>query len=104
MTGISNKREQAAAASFNWFKPYLYINPKTARRLGIENGRKVKVESTAGYAYAYAYYTEGLRGCCSGYIRMVGEYNINKTVPLSTLRIGMVCARGYLRVTLLKIW
>ncbi|NLX63872.1 MAG: molybdopterin-dependent oxidoreductase [Clostridiaceae bacterium] len=84
-------------------KPYLYINPKTARRLGIENGRKVKVESTAGYAYAYAYYTEGLREdvvqATSGWW---GEYNINKTVPWGKYAegIGTVCARGYLcRVT-----
>lgn len=87
-------------------KAYLHINPKTAQKLGIENGSKVKVESTAGYAYAYAAYTEGLReDIVQGISGWWGENNINKTVPWDNFAkdIGTVCARGYLcRVTPVK--
>lgn len=80
-------------------KAFLHINPITARKLGIENGSKVKIESTAGHAYAYAYYTEGLReDVVQGISGWWGEYNINKTVPWGEYAkdIGTVCARGYL--------
>ncbi|HBR03082.1 MAG TPA: hypothetical protein DD738_10755 [Ruminiclostridium sp.] len=80
-------------------KPYLYINPDTAGKLGIADGAKIKIESTAGQAYAFARYTEGLREeVVQGTIGWPGEYNVNKTVPWGQYAqgVGTVCCRGYL--------
>jgi anaerobic selenocysteine-containing dehydrogenase len=80
-------------------KPFLDINPDTAAELGIADGQKVLIESTAGKAYAYARYTLGLHpSVVQGISGWWGEYNINKTVPWGAYSegIGSVCARGYL--------
>ncbi len=80
-------------------KAYLYINPQTAKKLDIKDGARVKVESTAGWAYAFAVYTEGLReDVVQGTAGWPGDYNINKTVPWGKYAqgVGTVCARGYL--------
>jgi len=84
-------------------KATLDIHPETAKELGIKDGQKVLVESTAGKAYAYARFTLGLRrDVVQGISGWDGEYNINKTVPWGQYAagVGTVCARGYLcRVT-----
>lgn len=80
-------------------KATLDIHPDTARKLGIRDGQKVLVESTAGKAYAYARYTLGLRrDVVQGIAGWAGEYNINRTVPWGQFAagVGTVCARGYL--------
>lgn len=77
----------------------LDIHPDTAKALGIAEGRKVLVESTAGRAYAYARFTRGLRrDVVQGIAGWEGAYNINKTVPWGQYAegVGTVCARGYL--------
>ena len=83
--------------------PWLDIHPQTARKLGIADGQKVLVESTANEAYAYARYTLGLRpDVVQGIAGWQQEFNINRTVPWGQYAagIGTVCARGYLcRVT-----
>lgn len=87
-------------------KAYLDIHPRTAASLGIREGQKVRIESTAGTAYAYARFTLGLREdvvqSISGWW---GEFNINRTVPWGQYAsgVGTVCARGYLcKVTPVK--
>ena len=84
-------------------KATLDIHPETAQELGIKDGQKVLVESTAGKAHAYARFTLGLRrDVVQGIAGWGGEYNINKTVPWGQYAagVGTVCARGYLcRVT-----
>ncbi len=84
-------------------KAYLDIHPDTAGDLGIREGQKVLVESTAGKAYAYARFTLGLRrDVVQGISGWWDDYNINKTVPWGQYAqgVGTVCARGYLcRVT-----
>ena len=81
--------------------PYatLDINPHTAMSLGISDGQKVLIESTAGKAYARARYTVGLRrDVVQGIAGWAGDQNINRTVPWGKYAegVGTVCARGYL--------
>jgi len=84
-------------------KAWLEINRETAARLGIADGQKVLVESTAGKAFAYARCTLGIRpDVVMGISGWWGEQNINRTVPWGAYSegIGSVCARGFLcRVT-----
>jgi anaerobic selenocysteine-containing dehydrogenase len=80
-------------------KPYLYIHPKTAARYGIGDGEYVKVESTAGTAYAYAHFTLGIReDTVQGVPGWKGDENMNLLVPWGRYAqgIGTVCARGFL--------
>ncbi len=80
-------------------KPWIEIHPDTAKEYGIPEGGRVKIETKAGTAYAYARYTLGIEKdvvqTISGWW---GEYNINKTVPWGEYSqgVGSVCARGYL--------
>ena len=79
-------------------RAYLYINPATAEQLGISDGMRVRVQSSAGSAFAYARFTFGMaQGVVQGVSGWWGEYNINKTVPWDGFAQGMgtVCARGY---------
>ena len=67
--------------------------------LGISDGQKVLIESTAGKAYARARYTFGLRrDVVQGIAGWAGNQNINRTVPWGKYAegVGTVCARGYL--------
>ncbi len=84
-------------------RAFLDIHPDTAAGLGIREGQRVMVESTAGRAYAYARFTAGLRrDVVQGISGWWGQYNINRTVPWGRYArgVGTVCARGYLcRVT-----
>ena len=75
------------------------INPKTAEKLGIRDGQRVRIETEAGCAYAYARFTMGLReDVVQGISGWWGEYNINKTVGWGQYAagVGTVCDRGYL--------
>lgn len=80
-------------------KPYLEINEETAEKLGISDGQKVLVETTAGKAYAFARCTKGISPevvmSISGWWY---EFNINATVPWGQYSqgIGSVACRGYL--------
>lgn len=79
-------------------RAFLYINPATAEQLGISDGMRVRVQSSAGSAFAYARFTFGMaQGVVQGVSGWWGEYNINKTVPWDGFAQGMgtVCARGY---------
>ncbi|MBR4039494.1 MAG: molybdopterin-dependent oxidoreductase [Clostridia bacterium] len=115
LTMTTGRHENAFRISENRTNPYLLhlvpkawldIHPKTAEKLGIRDGQKVRIDSTAGTAYAYARYTLGLREdvvqSISGWW---GEFNVNRTVPWGQYAagVGTVCARGYLcRVTPVK--
>ena len=73
-------------------RAYLYINPATAEQLGISDGMRVRVQSSAGSAFAYARFTFGMaQGVVQGVSGWWGEYNINKTVPWDGFAQGMVC-------------
>ena len=75
-------------------------------KMEVQVGQKVRIESTAGTAYAYARFTLGLReDVVQGISGWWGEFNINRTVPWGQYAagIGTVCARGFLcRVTPVK--
>ena len=71
-------------------RAYLYINPATAEQLGISDGMRVRVQSSAGSAFAYARFTFGMaQGVVQGVSGWWGEYNINKTVPWDGFAQGM---------------
>jgi len=104
----TGRRENAFRHTENRENPHLLplapratldIHPDTAARLGIRDGQKVLIESTAGKAYAFARFTIGLRrDVVQGIAGWGGEYNINKTVPWGgyAAGVGSVCMRGYL--------
>ena len=115
LTLTTGRHENAFRISENRSNPYLRhlvprawldIHPATAHRLGINEGQKVRIDSTAGTAYAYARFTLGLReDVVQGISGWWGEFNINRTVPWGRYAagIGTVCARGFLcRVTPVK--
>ena len=79
--------------------PFIDINPETAKKYNIKNGQKVKIESVAGHAYAYARYTLGIRtDVVQGIPGWWGENNINLVVPWGKYAEGdgTVCCRGFL--------
>lgn len=104
----TGRHESAYRISENRTNPYLRelaprafldINPKTAEKLGIRDGQRVRIETEAGCAYAYARFTMGLReDVVQGISGWWGEYNINKTVGWGQYAagVGTVCDRGYL--------
>ena len=80
-------------------KAFLDIHPAAAKKRGIAEGQKVRIDSTAGSAYAYARYSLGLHeDVVQGISGWWHEFNINQTVPWDQFAagVGTVCARGYL--------
>lgn len=104
----TGRHENAFRISENRINPYLLhlvpkawldIHPETAKSLGIADGQRVRIDSTAGTAYAWARYTLGLRrDVVQGISGWWNKENINRTVPWGQYAagVGSVCARGYL--------